>query len=298
MSRTLLVGPPGTNWREWMKAHRDGRPWLGLDPADPAVGPPGRLALFREDVAVWWRFYGSLDPLRAPHLIAGAVTAAPDGPLVVSIGVRPSPVLRQTLRAVAEAIRPDKIVAADGAMPPPGYPAPVERVETPLADDTVRAAQRRAQWMRLREVGERHNLPLDSLTIDGARLGSGERLSEETLRRIGLEVLHAEVCGGTLFLVADAEPSESLLARAMNAAHADRVTVAHPDAYSGLLCSLAKPNGEELGMGTVERLDFAGRAADILSATVPGAPARILRLGTLRLAPNGTELPEVRPWTL
>jgi polynucleotide 5'-kinase involved in rRNA processing len=86
--------------------------------------------------------------------------------------------------------------------------------------------------------------------------------------RLG-EILHAEETGGALFLVAEDEPSEGALARALDIFHCTRAFVASPSLYNGLLCSFVRQTGEDFGFGLVRSIDFVGRVAHVLCDAVP-----------------------------
>jgi hypothetical protein len=63
-----------------------------------------------------------------------------------------------------------------------------------------------------------------------------------------------------------------------------------------LLCSFANQEGEDFGIGMIRGIDFVTGVAQVACTAVPPAPARILRIGGLRVDPNGNELGEARPW--
>jgi polynucleotide 5'-kinase involved in rRNA processing len=109
-------------------------------------------------------------------------------------------------------------------------------------------------------------------------------------------VLHAEVGGGTLFLISEKEVEDHHLPRALDVFHCGRVHVIPPDSYEGLLCSFARQHGEDFGMGMIQTIDFESKTAKILSDAVPPAPVRILKIGGMRIDTAGRELGEVRPW--
>lgn len=300
MGRTLLIGNPRTTWREWLKEHRRGRDLLCLDPADPQQGVPGRLALFHEEHPIATRFYGSLDAQRSPHVIVSAVASllprlGPDG-LVQLFAYRATPVLRQTAMIIAELLNPSRIVLARGTgFSTAGLPGEVEEIDLDDAvSPAVQHAQRKAQWLRLVEECESHELDMSQVALEGARLGSGEAIERSN---IGLPAaIHVERCGGTLLVVSQLEFEEAEISRALDLSGCNRATVVEPEIYENLLCSFTRVGGEEIGMGLVQKIDWVDRRMYIQCTAVAPTPVAIVRLGSLRVDRDGRELGELRPW--
>ncbi|HTQ11049.1 MAG TPA: hypothetical protein VMI31_13365, partial [Fimbriimonadaceae bacterium] len=303
MGRTLLLSSSTHSWREWLKEHRGQRDLICLDPGDPAQNPPGKLTLFRGSKPLLWRFYGSLEVSRAPHVIIFALArmleaAGPD-PIVQLFPMRSAPLMRQAAALCAQLVQPEEIFAPKNAgLELEGYPVGPEEIEIESAfPQMVQQAQRKAQWLKLIESCEDHAVELTRVAIEGARLGSGKPVHPDLIAKAGLQAaMHAEVAGGTLLLVTDDEPSEQAMSRALDVFHAARGAVASPSAYDNLLCSFARQNGEDFGIGIVRSIDFEARIARIACTAVAPAPVRILRLGGLRIDPAGRELGEAKPW--
>ena len=119
----------------------------------------------------------------------------------------------------------------------------------------------------------------------------------EQLAKVGIEdVFHAEVSGGTLFLVSEQDVHDTALARGLDVFHAGRAHVVPPGSYNGLLCSFARQDGEDFGTGIVQEIDFKTGVARILCDAVKPAPVRILKLGGLKIDTAGREMGEARPW--
>ncbi|AIE83460.1 hypothetical protein [Fimbriimonas ginsengisoli] len=303
MGRTLLIGNPRVTWREWLKANRGKRDLLCLDPADPQQGVPGRLGLFKGEHLVATRLFGGLDPQRAPHVIVAALAEmlpalGSDG-LVQLYAYRPSPLLRQVATIVLQLVRPTEILLAQGTgLELRGYPVlPTEVELDEVLPVTVQHAQRKAQWLRLIEQGEMHEVSLREVMVEGARLGSGVVLNAQERERAGIAaVAHAERCGGTLLVISPEEPTEGEIARALDITGCSRANFVETTAYDHLLCAFARPDGEEIGHGFIRSVDWASGIMQILSTAVAPSGVRILRLGALRVDPDGRELGELRPW--
>jgi hypothetical protein len=303
MSRTLLIGNSAYSWREWLKSNRGARDLICLDPADANLGPPARLTLSKDQRPHRWRFYGSLDPLRSPHIIMAAVAEflneSSDGLIVQLYAYRATPLLRHLTTLIAQVLQPSEIL-----MPPQteieqlGWPVGPEPVEVETAfPELVQNAQRKAQWLKLIESCEEHSVDLRKVSVEGARLGAGTTLLPEIRQRAGIEAAeHAEVCGGNLLIVAADQPEEGALSRALDVTHCTRATVVDPSAYNNLLCSFAHQPGDDFGMGMIRQIDFSKMVATVRCTAVAPAPVRILRLGSLRVDSDGRELGEARPW--
>jgi hypothetical protein len=299
----LLIGNPNASWREWVKLNRGSRDFVCLDPSDPVQGVPGRLALFRGSRPVYSRFFGSLDAQRYPHVLLAALTEAlarsvPD-PIVQSFSYRPSPVLRHLQVLIAQLMQPEEILIAAGTeIDLNGFPTGPQTIDTEGAfPKMVQDAQRKAQWMKLLESCETHQINLRTVCVEGARLGAGRTLDKAERDRVGLEMaVHAEVCGSSLFIVSDEEMSESSVSRALDLTHTTRPAFARSTEYDNLYCSMARQSGEDFGLGFIQKIDWWEGTAKILSDAVPPAPVRILRIGSLRVDPKGREIGEAKPW--
>jgi hypothetical protein len=295
----MLIGHPGVSWREWLKEHRGNRDLLCLDPAEGLLGPPCRLVLAKGNRPVYSRFYGSLDPQRSPHVLVGAMAQAlplaGEDALVQLFAYRPMPLLRQVVALIGQIVQPSAILVAEGTpLDLDGFPVGPESVELGKGfPPIVQVAQRKAQWMKLLEECENHEVDLRSVTIEGARLGSGKNVT----RACEIPgIAHAEVCGSTLLVVTDESPEESQVGHALDITHTTRAHLVSPDLYRNLLCSFGRASGEELGIGVIEQIDWASLRAKVRCTAIPPAPVRILRLGSLRLDAQGNEIGEVKPW--
>lgn len=303
MGGTLLLSSAKFSWREWLKEHRKDRDLLCLDPGEPSQSPPGKLTLFHGTRPVYWRFYGSLDPSRAPHVLVGALAHmlqhAGGDPIIQLFPIRNAPLVRQVLSVCAQLAQPTEILVPKGAnLDLEGFPVGPEEVELEAAFPAmVQQAQRKAQWLKLVENCSDHEVDIKRVSIEGARLGSGSAIHPDMIAKAGLQdVLRAEVAGGTLLLITESEPEDHIMARALDIFHASRAAVVSPGAYDNLLCSFARQSGEDFGVGIIKSIDFQAGMASIACTAVPPAPVRILRLGGLRVDLTGRELPEARPW--
>lgn len=302
--RTLLIGNPGATWRPWLKEFRGKQDLVCLDPADSSHPRPAQLTLFRGERPSEWRFYGSVDGFRLPHLLVAAATKlvclAETDVVIQAPAYRPGPVARHTLVVLAEALRPDRIVIANSCdIADDGFYVGPDRVDLEAGFPVmVESAQRKAKWLGFLDSATGQELFLDRISIEGARLGSGRALGRSDLERALPGAVHAEVCGSTLFVIADQPLEDSDAARALDTYHASRLQIASPSDYRDLVCALARGSGDDFGFGIIENIDFQRRVVTFASDAIPPAPATILRLGSLRVDSKGNERGDVKPWTV
>ncbi len=305
LEATLLLGSDGAAWHEWLRENRRGKDLILLDPADAHYGPAARLWLIRGDKPARSYFFGSLDAQRAPHILLAAYSElaneAAAGAFVQLFAYRASPLLRQLAQIFAFLIRPQRIIIAQGTpIDHDGWPIGPEEIELPSGlPAVVVQAQRKAQWLKMIERSQLHEIPLSRTSIQGSRLGSGQPLGDTVQKRAGLEhAVHAEVCGSTLFIVTNEELDEDQMSRALDVTHVAKAHIVKPGDYSNLLCAFVRPSGDTFGLGRVERIDFENGMIRVQADAVPPVPVPILRLGSLRVDENGRELGESRPWNL
>lgn len=294
MPRTLLVGHRGFNWHPWLKDVDSDV--LVADPRDANHGPPGRVTLARAGRNLEWAFVGTLDPARNPIrlLAASSQMAQRDDIHVQMFAVENSPVCRQLARALAETVSPDRIlVPAGSGLHLLGWPIGPEEAEIPESlPALVLEAQRRARWLEFVESATEHAVDLNVVAVDGARLGSGDRV------HLPGWTGWAEVTSHTLHLVGDEPPVEAKNLSWLDMTHTSKVSHLTPAAYEGLVCALSHSDGEDFGLGIVQRFDPVRGLLTVLSNAVAPAPVRLLRLGSLRVEPSGRELGESKPWWL
>lgn len=275
-----------------------------LDPSDPNHGHPGRIGLYRGERLVGWRFFGSLDAQRFPHvLVAAAVDLVRRNPsegglLVQCFPYRATPVLRHLAFLIAQMLQSSEIfVESSSGIPLDGWPVgPHETELEPAFPPMVQSAQRKAHWIALLAEGEDHEVDLAEVSIEGSRLGSGEWLRDAFVQRDLGEALRVERAGSTLFVVAEGDIAEEKIARALDHYHCSKAVFAEPGWYSNLLCSFVRQDGEDFGYGIVKQIDFARGTVHARCTAVAPAPVRILRLGALRVDAEGRELGELKPW--
>lgn len=304
MGRTLLLGTPRTSWRSWIKQNLTDRDLLRIDPSDAAFGTPAIFSLVRREKMVAERFYGSLDPQRAPHLLLHTfvelLAKSNDNAIVQCFPYRSMPVMRQTLQLMLHFADFDRIlVSQDFPCDRFIFKKEPERVEVEKSmPNSVQTAQRKARWLDLKSRCENHTVDLRTTLIEGIRLGSGVVVDSFQSEKLGLKNAHVEISGQTLFIITDEEVEEGLMSRAMDFTHTNRVQFATPDQYEGCLCAFSKASGEDFGFGIVTGIDFQNWRANVLCTAIPPVPVPVLKLGSIRVDYHSNELGEPKPWSI
>lgn len=301
MKRTLIVGHPSVSWRAWIKENRGSADLLCLDPNDATHSQPCVFTLLRGERPLFQRFYGSLDPTRAPHVLIAAMVEAlqhSDRDLMVQLFTyRVSPLLRQTLQLIIQLLKPDEILIPDPLREAIPSGKALVGLDKPFPN-LVQIAQRKAHWLDLLERTESHVVDLTEASIEGIRLGSGDRVSAHQRAKLNMEDAYVEVIGSSLFIVSETEFEDWVVSRAMDYTHTARVHIASPDLYEGAVCSFAKRTGEDFGFGMIEKIDFSKLKAFVRCTAIPPVPVPILRIGSLRIDAHGAEHGELKPWQI
>jgi polynucleotide 5'-hydroxyl-kinase GRC3/NOL9 len=155
-----------------------------------------------------------------------------------------------------------------------------------------RAARRQARFGGYFAGGRAVEVKWDLLPVENSAWTAGETapghvraFAEE---RLGREVHHVELRADGLLVIVSGRPDAAILrslaadfggARAIDAGVLDH-----------LLVGLLGGRGETLGLGILESIDFRSHGLTIFSPVAEIERAKGLRLGSLRLARDGTEL--------
>lgn len=297
MDCALLVGAAGHSWREWCQQQPD-RDLLVADLANCDFGAPARVSLWRGGKVESWRFIGSTDPQRNPISWLTAVGELaqmmnPHG-IILCGAVGANPVSRHLILNLALMIQPAELLVPEQS----GlelWPWPVGATIAPVNADypeLVHEAQRRAQWLKLLEDCQEHEVHLSDVKVVGARLGSGDIHSNPDSSD------YSEISGDVLHLVTQTKLSDEGIARMLDHTHTARLSMVDPRTYHGLLCSFARENGDDFGMGVIKKFDETRGILTVLNTALPPVPVRILKLGLLRIESGGKELGSLAPWTV
>ena len=175
---------------------------------------------------------------------------------------------------------------------------PVSPRAKPRSREERRQARERA-YARYLQPGREVVLGLGDVTFHRGFLGTGRRLTHESLKEIssllGEEVVHAEVIAEGLYVVGRwvRVPDPGKLVEAYGTREAVLVREA---SFADILVGLADACGELLGVGILRGIDFAAGKARLWLPVACGDPGRIrgMIMGSIRLTPEGRELGWVR----
>lgn len=173
----------------------------------------------------------------------------------------------------------------------------------PPAFRTQRRAMRFAAYF---DRSAQHTFSLAEVALVGTWLGSGPPLAPHLLKFLNQtlgpqsKVYHAEMCDRQLGLMVNRPlpPDLPALGIAQQQLKAQSVVITVAPRLKHLLVGLEGSNGRLLGLGLLEALDFRRGTLGILTPVRAPAAARILRFGSLRLLPDGTEVGSLRPHDL
>lgn len=292
MPGSLLLGSRQHSWRSWLQDHD--QPYLILDPANSDIGYPATARLVKDGKVVAWRFIGTCRADKNPlAILSAAVELSQYFPEChVLIGEVRSPVIRQLTAEIVRLLRPEAILSPlELQVSMPGA-KDVEIVELEASlPDVAQTAQRRAIWIDMLDRCVRHRYDM-AQGLEGARLGSGQRMPHSAIDA------YIELAASHLHIVSDTHYGELEILALSNEHGAKKVSMVSPSSYKGLLCCLAKQDGEPMGIGIVESFDPESGRFNLLSTAVEGSKPAILQLGTLRVSNDGIDYDATAPWAV
>ncbi|RYG41685.1 hypothetical protein EON79_20335, partial [bacterium] len=207
--RTLLVGTANASWKEWLRDHLADAELILLHPSDAGYGFLARYVRLHEGKVLDARFFGSLDPLRSPHVTvatAARFSRHGSGSYLLLGDLGRSALARQTFEAVIDVYAPNRILAPTGGHP---WCRAEEIVLTAKPPPAVLHAQRRAFWIDLLDRSHRHELTVAGLRFEGTRLGTGTEVVIEG-------AIHAEKIGSTLYAIIKGEFDDRAISIALD----------------------------------------------------------------------------------
>jgi len=164
---------------------------------------------------------------------------------------------------------------------------------------TTRTTRRMARFQAALQNSQPLTFSLDAITLLGTTLGLGtplphhlQQFLSQALRR---HVLHAEQSVHGLYVITHGEgwdPSGIASVESHFATHS--VTIVAAQKFAHLLVGLSEQNGALLGLGRIERIDFARRTLIVHSPCRKPRAVTQITLGSLRLNADGKQLGEVR----
>lgn len=290
-ARVMIVGAPDTGkstachvLAQHLLGSGHGVAVVDADVGQKDIGPPATVGLgypaedraLAATPAAGLAFVGGSNPARhMMALVTGTLRLVQeaDAPFVI---VDTSGLVRGPGRALkaakVNALMPDFVLALDRGDELDGLLAACRHVPTLRLKPShrarrrsraARAAARQAAFARYLAGARRRHLSLDRVAIQGTALFTGRRCETEA-------ALHAEETADGLLVVAPAEGADFAEAQT------------YPAGFErGLVCGLADGAGRDLGLGVVERFDFAARTVHYRSPVAARA-TRVFKLGEER----------------
>ncbi|MCS6775729.1 MAG: Clp1/GlmU family protein [Chloroherpetonaceae bacterium] len=165
-----------------------------------------------------------------------------------------------------------------------------------------RAQRRVMRFAAYLQNARMHTYSFDAVACCGLWLGSGTPLAAHQLAFVRqvlapqIRVYYAELCGQQLGLMVGSPVSPQLpaLSIVQKELHAQSFCITTAPQLHHLLIGLESSSGKLLGIGCLEALDFRRRTLGIVTPVRAPAAACILRFGSLRVRPDGTEVGTAR----
>ena len=302
---------------------------LDADVGQSEIGPPACLGLAFADAPVLsvsslpvhaLAFVGSASPVG--HLldhVAGARRLADmreDCPLIVDTsGYLHGSGARRLNQIEFDLLMPTHVVALQrhGELEP--IIAPMRKrdgvqIHTPPIPAVIgkkpaafRAQRRVMRFASYFQNARLHTYALDDVAFVGAWLGSGTPLAPHLLKYLSealaslTKVFYAEMADRQLNLMVShaIAPDAPALGLAQQTLKAQGVTLTVAPRLKHLLVGLEGGNGKLLGLGLLEAIDFRRRTLGVLTPCRAPAAARVIRAGSLRVQPDGSDAGALRP---
>ncbi len=238
--------------------------------------------------------------------------------VVDSCGFVQGPAARRLNQVEADLLAPAHIVALQRRDELEALLAPMRRrnhwrIHAPLIPEVIgikppafRTQRRFMKWAAYFAGSELHTYSLDDIAIVGSWLGSGAPLAAHYLKYLrqalasSARVYYAEMSGSQLGIMVShpMSPQSHDLIVALEPLKARSVTLTVAPRLKHLLVGLESANGRLMGMGVIATIDFVRRTVGVLTPIRSPFAARILRVGSLRVTPEGRELGTMKPGEL
>jgi polynucleotide 5'-hydroxyl-kinase GRC3/NOL9 len=303
---------------------------VDADVGQSSIGPPAcvSMALLSDPVTsleelppARLEFVGAPTPVGhlLPALAGAGVLAeaarrsGADTLIVDTTGLIEGPVARALKGAKVQLLQPDYVVAlqredeAESLLAPYRGRArpqvlrlrPSRRVKVRSRDQ--RTARRKELFARYFASGRQAEVAWEQVPMEGTMWTTGQALPghlrghvEEVL---GVEVLHAESDSEGLFAIT-AGPADRGAARELKETYGGSVRVVEAALFRNLLVGVLGERGETLALGVLEGADYRARRLHLFTPLADMAVGRGLRLGTIQLARDGTQLAWLEPGDL
>ena len=168
---------------------------------------------------------------------------------------------------------------------------------------TFRTQRRAMRFAAYFENARLHTYRFDDIALIGAWLGCGAPLAPHLLKYLNealgpaVKVYYGEMSDRHLSLMVSqmVHPDTPALGVAQQTLRAQGVTLTIAPRLKHLLLGLEGSNGKLLGLGLLEAIDFRRRTLGVLTPCRAPAAACIIRIGILRVQPDGHEIGALKP---
>jgi polynucleotide 5'-hydroxyl-kinase GRC3/NOL9 len=166
----------------------------------------------------------------------------------------------------------------------------------------LRAQRRGVRFMEYFAKGSTHEIDLADITTSGTWLHTGTPMETRYIKfaekALGTTVYHGERVSGGIYLVTAAERTERGIRQLQEQFGTKSIVLTPASRYANLIVGLYDSALEVLELGIVRRIDFRAGMVTVYTPLRSIAPVRSVRLGDLKVRPNGTEIGLLRPGEL
>lgn len=304
---------------------------LDGDVGQGEVGPPGTAALATVHAA--FETLGELKPER----LAFVGSTSPPGhmlPLVTGIrrladearrretavlvvdtsGLVEGALARTLKQAKVDTLRPETVLALQAGEEMEGVlrlvesgstaevirlpPYPGVRPKPP----GLRRARRAARFYHHLQRARTFEIPSSQVSLSHSWLFNGRTLPAHRQRELAAilqtEPIHSEETVDALYLLVRRPPAPAVVAALQEELRGRRAVVVPAYVFQNLLVGLVEQDGNVADIGILQGVDFQRRLLTILTPLNHIGMIRQVRLGRLRLRPDGSEIGTVRPGDL
>ena len=295
---------------------------VDADVGQSSIGPPACVGLARPDRPIAGLaelapeaidFVAACSPARhllqfvasVSSLAARARTAAPEAIIIDTTGLVSGGVGRALKAAKIRLLDPDVLVALQEDDEVEHLIAPYERRPRPTVlrlrpsprvrarAREERAANRQRNFNTYFRGGGTVSLDWREAPIENSAWTGGEplpgHLRAYAEERVACEVLHAERHGEGVFLIVDGHPDPNGL-RSLGDSFEGRALVVEQASLRNLLVGLLDESGGTLALAILEEVDFRARRMALYTPLAEAGAVRGVRLGSIQLARDGTQL--------
>jgi polynucleotide 5'-hydroxyl-kinase GRC3/NOL9 len=150
--------------------------------------------------------------------------------------------------------------------------------------------------------GKIHQIPLDSIVLNGTWLGTGVPMEPKMLKFsescLHTNVFYGEVSVNGIYLVTASDGDMKGVEPLQEQFRTRTVVVIPASRYIHLLVGLMDARHNLLGCGIIQRIDFIARTISVYSPIRTVVPVRAVRFGSLKIRADGVELGQMRPGEL